>query len=146
LLQHFTSVGFQQIRSGKYNRLHVYTGLTDEPASATRLIWNARLAANARIAPVVLKNAKNGQYEIFVQDSENKIYLFDRNGQLIWERQLKAPVISKIHEIQYYPGDENHILFNTKDQLWLIDHSGLDVGIFPLSLPSSASNGVCVVD
>ncbi len=146
LLQHFTSVGFQQIRSGKYDRLHVYTGLTDEPASATRLIWNARLAANARIAPVVLKNAKNGQYEIFVQDAENKIYLFDRKGQLIWDRQLKAPVISKIHEIQYYPGDENHILFNTKDQLWLIDHSGLDVGIFPLSLPSPASNGVCVVD
>ena len=72
--------------------------------------------------------------------------MFDRNGKLLWERPLKSPILSKIFQIDYYGDDENQILFNTKDHIYLIDHKGKDIKAFPLDLPVPASNGLCIID
>lgn len=146
ILSSLNSLGVQLEQSGKKSDLRFYFDASGDHAKGTKSIWTARLAAHAIIQPAVVKNAKTHQNEIFVQDAENRIYLFDRNGKIIWERKLKSPILSKIRLIQYYEGTEGQLLFNTKDQIYLIDHEGNDVSAFPINLPSPASNGLCLID
>ncbi len=146
ILDHFNSIGVQLKRSGKQSDLHFYFNSSEDQTEPTKIIWSAKLAADAIIQPAVLKNTKINQNEIFIQDAENRIYLFNRNGKKLWVRNLKSPILSKINQIQYYGTGENHILFNTKNKIYIIDHDGKDVGTYPLELPSPASNGLCVID
>ncbi len=146
LLYPFQSIGVQiQQSSGKSN-LQFYLNSSDDAVNPTKLVWTSQLSANAIMPPTILKNSKTDQNEVFIQDAENRIYLFDRNGNIKWNRKLKLPILSKIYQIQYYESGENHILFNTKDQIFVVDHNGKDVGVYPLNLPSPATNGLCLID
>ncbi len=146
ILYHFNSLGIAVQRSAKQSDLQFYSNSSEDQTNPTKIIWTAKLAADAIIQPSVLKNKENDQNEVFIQDAKNRIYLFDRNGNVIWERKLKSPILSKIQQIQYYESGENQILFNTKNHIYLIDHEGKDVGRYPLDLSFPASNGLCLID
>ncbi len=115
---------------------------------ATSVIWKADLDAEAAIAPIYVKNHLTEEWEIFIQDTDNKIYLLDKNGERIWKepKQLEGRIISDVHQIDFYKNTYLQYLFNTNEKIYLIDRTGERVQGFPITLNSKIINGLMVVD
>ena len=112
----------------------------------TSVIWRSELDANAIIPPKVVINHDTGENEIFIQDENYKIYLLNKNGNILWTKQLEGKIISKIYQIDFYKNEKLQYIFNTNEKIHLIDRNGDNVDNYPRKLIAKASNGITVLD
>jgi hypothetical protein len=115
-------------------------------AQGMNLGFEVKLDAPIAIAPWVVKNHKNGQKEIFVQDKNNKVYLIDNQGVILWKRQLDEPVMGRVQQVDFYRNNKLQLLFNTRTKMYMLDRLGRNVEKFPLALPSPAVASMSVFD
>lgn len=90
--------------------------------------------------------AVNGSSYYFVQDLMNTIYFVSSYGRVQWKKKLDKPIISTIHSIDFYKNGKTQMLFNTSEDLFLIDRNGNFVEDFPVKFKNRATNGVEVAD
>ncbi len=144
----FHGLSFQFAPHGKdqmvYNDIYLKYGPleTDKP----RTKWELRLDTTFSHKPKLVVNHSTGNREIFVQDDNNKVYLINYAGRILWQKQLSQPIISDIFQIDYYKNNKLQFLFNTKNKLHLVDRLGNYVERYPINLNSPATNGVGLVD
>lgn len=112
----------------------------------TSVAWRAALPAKVRTAPKPIWNEALQVYEILIQDESHRLYLLNNVGEILWKRTLTGPILSEIQEIDYHEDGQSKLLFNTANNIYLIDKSGKNIGNYPLKLQSPATNGICVVD
>ncbi len=108
--------------------------------------WETKLDDKVTGKPVFLKNGNNNDDEIVVQDSKNQIYFIVSSGKISWKIKLPEPIISDIYQIDYYRNGKKQIIFNTRDQIYLIDRNGKSIDKFPVTLKIPATNGMAVFD
>lgn len=113
---------------------------------ATSVLWKTDLESEAAIAPVLVKNHQTGEQEIFVQDVENRVYLLNRDGEILWDKQLEERIISDVVQVDYYKNTYLQYVFNTQNKIYLMDRNGEDVEHFPIQLEEGLTNGMLVVD
>ncbi len=114
--------------------------------SGLRLAFEAKLEVPAAATPWVVKNHKNGQKELLVQDVNNNLYLIDNQGVLLWKKQLDEPVMGSVRQVDYLKNNKLQLLFNTKTKLYLLDRLGRNVEKFPLALAAPATAPVAIFD
>jgi hypothetical protein len=145
-LDHFDGIAlqFSQMEDLTYTSLH----LNHDPGHVRELpyIWKTNLDATIRNGPYLISSDIDGKKNIMVCDSLNQMYLLDENGQVRWKCQVSGPVISPVNEVHYYKDKRTHYLFNTADQIILLDGQGNPVGDYPITLGYRASNGLLVID
>jgi hypothetical protein len=107
--------------------------------------WEADLAAESAIAPKALRS-HDGNYYIMAQDVNNRLYLFNKNGENLWgkDKILTRRINSDIFEIDFYSNKQTQYAFSTDSAIYVMDNGGNYLKIIPLI--SRASNGVLVVD
>jgi hypothetical protein len=115
-------------------------------AGKASLNWKAELQTVARTAPFVLRNSSNGEAEILIQDIQNRLYKIDRSGNILWTRQLEAPLLSSVYQIDLYTNQALQYLFNTKNKIYCLDKDGKDAPNYPITLGSPATNGLYCID
>jgi hypothetical protein len=113
---------------------------------SSNLVWKVELDANPAYAPVLVKSHEDGSQEIFTQDEDNQVYLVSGGGQVLWKRQLDAPIVGEVHQVDFYRNGKLQYLFTTKRSIYLIDRLGRNVENFPLRLPSDVTTGLSVFD
>ncbi len=138
------SVQFSSGRDMLYNNLFLkYSpAVIEEP----RTEWQTLLDTVIDFKPQLLVNHHTGENEIFVQDEENNIYLINRAGRILWKRPLPGRIMGNVYQIDLYRNNRLQMLFNTRDQIFLVDRNGNDVGRYPVRLSSPATNGISVFD
>ena len=94
--------------------------------------WNFFMDNETYYKPQIVNNHITGEYEIITQDIENKIYLLNSQGSLLWKKHINHPIIGDIHQIDSYNNNKLQYLFNTSDSIYLIDRKGHHVNPFPL--------------
>ncbi len=112
----------------------------------TSVVWRSELEAEAIIPPKVVKNHDTGENEIFVQDRNFKTYLLNKNGEILWTKQLDGKILSDIYQIDFYKNEKLQYLFNTASKIHLIDRNSNDVDDYPRKLRANATNGISVLD
>ncbi|MFK7947428.1 MAG: hypothetical protein AB8G11_07560 [Saprospiraceae bacterium] len=112
----------------------------------TSVVWRSELESDAIIPPKVVKNHDTGENEIFVQDSNFKIYLLNKNGEILWTKQLNGKILSDIYQVDFYKNNKLQYLFNTTSQIHLIDRNKNNVDNYPRKLRGNATNGLTVLD
>ncbi len=112
----------------------------------TSVIWRKELDAEVSIPPKVVKNHNDNSSELIVQDATNKLYLLNTQGEILWKRLLAGKILSEITQIDYYDNGKLQYLFNTANQIHLIDRNGENVDNFPRKLAAKATNGLTVLD
>lgn len=112
----------------------------------TSVVWRSELEAEAIIPPKVVKNHDTGENEIFVQDRNFKTYLLDKNGEILWTKQLDGKILSDIYQIDFYKNNKLQYLFNTTSKIHLIDRNSDNVDNYPRKLRANATNGMTVLD
>lgn len=90
-----------------------------------------------RTKPFPVKNHNNGKWEVMVQDRSNILYLISNEGIVLWGDSLHAPVVSEIHQVDYYQNKNLQYLFATPHQIHLLDRNGHYVENFPITLDES---------
>ncbi len=107
--------------------------------------WEADLAAASAIAPRAL-HSHDGNYYILAQDVNNRLYLFNKNGENLWgkDKVLTRKINSDIFEIDFHSNKQIQYAFSTDSAIYVMDKAGSYLKIIPLI--SRASNGVLALD
>ncbi|MDP4183732.1 MAG: DUF3352 domain-containing protein [Bacteroidota bacterium] len=146
-VRNFTAAGW---RLGSQNGMIENQGIISYSGGAssnTENLWNCSLDAAPAIKPQIVNNHKNpDKKEIIVQDVLNNLYLIDNTGNIEWKINLSGRILGSIQQIDYYKSGKFQFLFNTKDQLYMIDRNGKNIEGFPARFKSPATNGVAAID
>lgn len=133
--------------AGYYNLAQA--GTPDLNAGAPEYGWRATLNAPIRARPgiVHLEHFSSDAPDlILVQERDNFLNAFSRTGQLLWRRQIGAPICSHLYAVEGVQAGEGAILFNTADKIWKIDGQGRDLDKFPMQVGLASRQGLQLAD
>jgi len=116
--------------------------IKDEPHT----LWGSRLDNPIRMKPKLVVNHYTNEKEIFLQDSENSIYLINSSGRILWKIPCSGKINSDIFQIDYYKNGKLQYVFSTEDNIHLIDRNGNKVEKYPLALRASTRTGLSLFD
>jgi len=94
---------------------------------------------NITTRPHVVRNHNNGKWEVLVQDDRHILYLISNEGEILWGDSLTAPVVSDIHQVDYYKNGNLQYLFATPQKIFLLDRNGNHVEDFPIDVPQNVT-------
>jgi hypothetical protein len=110
-------------------------------------IWQLKLEGKLATKPLLVLNHKDlPNREVIVCDNQNNLSLINKEGLVLWTMNIPGEIMSEIHQIDIYRTNRFQYVFNTKTQLYCIDRMGNNVGKYPVTLKSIASNGVCIAE
>ncbi len=109
-------------------------------------LWKIQLNDSIVGKPFLVKDHHNGKYDIIVFDRSDWMYFIDYNGKILWTKRLPSLPISKIYQVDYYKNGKIQYLFNTVNNLFLIDRKGHFVADYPIPIRPAATNGISVFD
>lgn len=111
-----------------------------------RSVWKVSLENDVVGQPYLIKNHRNNTFNIIAFDVDNRMYLFNSDGELLWKRSINEPVMSEVMAVDYYKNGKIQYLFNTKNHIHLIDLLGRSVENYPIRLNQEANNGLALFD
>lgn len=112
----------------------------------SNITWKSRLQSPVQVAPKFVLDPRTNKKYILVQDRNKLLYAFDNQGNLLWTKDIKSPILSDYHLVDYDKNKNSQILFNTREQIHLLDFEGKDIGRYPVDFRSKASNGLIAFD
>jgi len=119
----------------------------EEPITqATTATWKFDLDTLSFNTPEIVVNHKTQEKEIIVSDEKGNVYLFDSNGNQLWKVNVNGKILSKIYQVDFYKNEKLQYLFNTENELHLIDRKGEYLDGFPAKLDAPATNALAVFD
>ena len=118
----------------------------DSKNSEIELKFETSISNEIILGPLIVKNHTNNKNEVFIQDSENTIYLINENGQIEWTKKINDRVIDEVMQIDSYKNGRLQYVFATQNSLHMIDRKGRDVGKFPLKFKDQITKPVSVFD
>jgi hypothetical protein len=119
---------------------------TPDMKDEAQTVWESRLESRATTKPKFVVNHYTGEKEIFVQDDMHNIYLLNNSGRILWKQKMDGQILSDVYQIDYYKNGKLQLLFNTREQLHLLDRNGNYVERYPIELRSPATNGLALFD
>ena len=111
-----------------------------------RTIWESKLDTNIDFKPVIVLNHRTNKKEIFVQDLKSNIYLINASGRILWKKYIGEKILGKVYQVDAYKNNKLQYLFNTKNNIYLIDRNGNFVERYPIRLPAEATAGLGLFD
>lgn len=108
----------------------------------TNVLWKTALDTTATIPAFFVKNYLDNEKEIIVQDVLNQLYLINKAGKILWKIPLKDKIISSIQQVDFYNNNRLQYIFNTENEIFIIDREGKPVNNYPIALPAKATTGM----
>lgn len=142
----FYALGVQLSNLG--NKPYITLGTTYEPSriETPPTAWQNKLDAPLRGRPFAVQNHYTQETEYLVQDEQNKVYLINPKGLVLWSRSIGEPILGAVRQIDYYNNHKLQYLFATASQIHLIDRNGNNTAAFPIRLQQPAVSGVTYID
>ena len=118
----------------------------DEEVVTSKELWSVQLDTLAAMAPQLLVNHNTNYKEILIQDLNNKLYLIEASGRVLWKVEIEGRIQGDIQQIDYYANKKLQYVFNTVNKIYVVDRTGELVDGFPISLPSQALGGMLLIN
>ena len=96
--------------------------------------------------PQFFSNHRTGTKNLVVQDISNQLHLLTNSGKTLWTRNLNAPILGTIHEVDLLRNGRKQLAFATDKKLYVVDRNGKDVGPFPLTFNDRITQPLAVFD
>ncbi len=106
--------------------------------------WKSRLEHSSILKPTVVSLGQDGKSGILVQDSSHTLYMLNRQGRILWQKQLDGLILSEIYQTE--KNNNKQLLFNTPSTLYLTNMEGIDYERYPISFRSKATTGIALFD
>nr|MDA3780852.1 hypothetical protein [Bacteroidales bacterium] len=138
------AIQFRNSNNLIYN--NVFLKYIPEIKEEAHTIWETHLDTSINFKPQFVINHYTREQEIFIQDLNNKIYLINKVGRILWKYQLSEKINSSIYQVDYFKNDKLQILFSTRNKIFLFDRNGNLVEKFPIKLRSPSTVGLSLFD
>ncbi len=142
----FQNVLFQYTKEGERFYNNFYIGFNKSVQEENLSLWKTALNDKIVGKPYLVKNFRTGKYDIIVFDKSHYMYLINANGKILWKKKLIQSPISGIEQVDYYKNGKIQFLFNTEDNIYIIDRKGRFTGNYPVRLNPAATNGLALFD
>ena len=117
-----------------------------EVKSENNVRWKVNLDASLSGKPFILEDHSSSNKNVVAFDRNNKMYLIDSEGNILWTKQLEEVPMSEVFTVDAQNNGQLQFLFNTAHTIQLIDRNGNNHEGYPIRLPFEASNGLSVFD
>ena len=87
--------------------------------------------------PYVVRSHTHQNFETLIQDSAKQIYLVSSEGEILWKDSLPGPIISDVHQLDFYNNGKLQYFFATPAALHIIDRNGEYIEGYPLYMPEN---------
>ncbi len=145
-LSNVQGVAFQFSREGELFYTNFYIRYNKSYRNENLALWKVRLHDDVAGKPFLVKDHRTNKYDIIVFDRGNRMYLIDPTGRIRWTRRLPELPMSPIYPVDYYKNGKFQYLFNTRNNLFLIDRNGNFTANYPIALHPRATNGLSLFD
>jgi hypothetical protein len=147
IIKKYSTFSWQFSLSDKMIENRVKLNFDPNAKEEPQAVWQIKLDGQLAQKPRFVINHKDlANREIIICDKENNVSLINKEGLVLWTINVPDEIISEIQQIDIYQTKRFQYIFNTKTQLYVIDRNGNNVGKFPVTLKSIASNGITVVE
>ncbi|WP_340113505.1 outer membrane protein assembly factor BamB family protein [Maribellus mangrovi] len=147
VLNQFEAINWQLLSENGVYFNSINLALPDIESNDGDELWSCDLGADVSSKPqIVINHTNENEKEVIVQDEENRLHLVSADGNIIWSIPISGKILSEIHQMDMFRNGKLQYLFNTSEKLYLIDRNGNNVGNFPVTFESAATNGVSVFD
>lgn len=109
-------------------------------------VWKAELNARISTQPYLVVDHRAEKLKIVAFDEENRMYLIDNYGNILWQLELVEKPLSQVYQVDYYKNGKIQYLFNTENYLYLVDLLGRTVDNYPIKLNQKATGSMAVFD
>ncbi len=145
-LKNIQGVAFQYSRDASLFYTNFYLRYNKSFKEENLALWKTKLNDAIVGKPFLVKDHKSKKYDIIVFDRGNRMYLINHTGKILWTRLLPQLPLSPIYPVDFYKNGKIQYLFNTKDDLFLIDRKGRYVAGYPIAVHPHATNGLSLFD
>jgi len=145
-IKNIQGIAFQYSRDGSMFYTNFYIRYNKSYKEENLALWRTGLSGPIVGKPFLVKDHNSKKYDIIVFDRENRMYLIDHTGKILWTKRLPQLPMSPIYPVDFYKNGKIQYLFNTKDNLFLIDRKGRYVAGYPIAIHPSATNGLSLFD
>jgi len=83
--------------------------------------------------PYAVRNHKTQELEWLVQDEENRLYLLNTLGKVLWKKPLDGAVLGAVHQVDLYRNKRLQFAFTTSKSFQVLDRNGKAVSGFTKS-------------
>lgn len=109
-------------------------------------LWETALDTTVATHVNFVSDHHDNTWEIAAMDVSNTLYLIDKNGEILWRKQLGEPVLGYFKQIDFYKNGKLQLIFNTRDSVYIIDREGKYVEDYPHAIPNKATAPMAVFD
>lgn len=109
-------------------------------------VFSKNLDTDIMGEPQFFSNHRTGGKDIVVQDMSNKLHLLSSKGKTLWSKNLRDPVLGKIHEVDILRNGKKQLAFATKNKFHVIDRNGNTVKPFPINFKDEITQPLSVFD
>jgi hypothetical protein len=144
--RHLSPVAIQLKGKGSASNISgeiAYTQKTDEKMNA---LWSAQLLGVPIGKPHAVHISGTQAKQIMMQDRQYNLYMIDNEGRIVWKRNIGKPILGNVFATDYYRNGNYYYLFNTAQEIFLIDRDGENVLDYPIRLSTPASTGLTPID
>lgn len=138
-----------EINPGYGQSLKIQGGhaMLSAPPPQSDVYWETPLLGPvAGPVSLVAQPGMDKKWRLLVQDQASQLYCMKPDGTVEWQRRTGAPLLSQPIAADYFKSGRNAYVFNTPQDLWLLDEYGKDVDGFPVHLKANAVSGLTAVD
>ncbi len=142
----FGGIAFQLTSGKPFSFSNIYTSYAEGQHEESLALWKVQLNDRISWGPYLVYDHQTRTENIIVFDARNNMYLINAEGQVLWTKMLEGVPISDIYEVDFYKNGKVQYMFNTGNNIYLIDKKGRYVTGYPKKLHSRATNGMVIFD
>lgn len=147
LIKKVDHIGIQFAGSNdKIFATQIYAQFNLAKTEKTEQVWAIQLDSALLSEPQVVMNYSLGAQIILAQDKTNKLYAIDRDGAILWKKEIDGAIISPISEIDLFKNGKRQWIFNTAHQIYVIHDNGNNCQGWPAWIPTGTKYPVSVFD
>ncbi len=129
---------------------HIHQVISKNEATKTEgkvnQIASVFLENNLLNTPQLVKNHLTKGMDALVQDKNNILHLLSSTGNVLWKKQLDAPILGKVQQMDIYRNGRLQLVFTTNNALHVLDRKGKTVAPFPLKFDTPITQPVALFD
>ncbi|WP_139135227.1 hypothetical protein [Roseivirga sp. 4D4] len=127
----------------------VFERLEDDVNTKEDLVVKANVFGDADLTSKahVVRNHNDGSLEVLFQDADQQLYLANKQGEVLWKRDVDGALSGEIHQIDFYNNKKLQYLFFTDSLIHLVDRNGDNVSGFPVNYDQGLPiDGTAIID
>ncbi len=135
------------VRIGKVGKIERNNYSTNSTVTEHKYeLWRQDLNRELISKPFVVKNHETKKKEIFVQDENHHVVLLSNQGKVLWDVDVKSPIIGDVHQVDIYKNSKLQYLFTTQEKVYCLDRRGRNVLNFPFSVNNDKIKSMALID